>query len=146
MKMIYEVKNAVGNEIGKFSLSLTKRKGFQYEHIYGKTPTWKHIATIAAIDMFGGMNIPTLLENPKENSAYALIRDNNFDIRFVPVLIDKIKGKAYALPMTIEEDEILEHSFSITFSMSIKVMIALAMSYEKEGLTFDERKLGRLIR
>lgn len=144
MKKVYEVCNAVGNEVGKFSLSLSKRNGFQYEHIYGKAPTWGYIAIIAAIDMFERMHISSA-ESMKENSEYSLVRDNNVDIRFVPILVVRSTGKTYKLPMTVDENEILEHSFSMTFHMAVKVMLALTMSYGKDGLSFDEKKINKVV-
>ena len=142
MNRTYVITNMVDNEVlGRFSIFLTKKEGLTYTHISGISPCWKDLVAVVST-LFAMMKLSSDNKKYVFEDCYTIRPDNKMDIRFVPVLINKKLKKARLLPLTIDEDRILEHYFHIPFSFAVRSMLALSMSYGEEYLELDSEKIA----
>lgn len=145
MKRTFVVHNRFNNwEVGKFSISLSKKGGVEYNHIFGESPNWKDLAAVATM-LFTKVKLETKDDKYIYNDCYELCPNDRVDCRFVPLLIDTELNKVEKLPFTIDQDRILEHYFEMPFTFAIKVMLALSMSYAgKKYLEIDGGKIPKI--
>lgn len=142
MKRTYNITNIENNEVlGKFAISLSKTEGLTYDHISGISPCWKDLVAVVST-LFATMKISSASKKYVFEDCYTIRPDNKIDIRFIPVLINTKLKKARRLPLTIDENRILEHYFHIPFSFAVRSMLALSMSYGEEFLELDGAKIA----
>ena len=141
MQRSFAVKNLSGTELGVFKASLTKKYGFEYYWISGQEPSWQDV--VLAMTYFFSRTRLTEGEKKKVlNKEYVACRNNDVDIRFSPVIIDKVRGNRLNLPVTIEDQAILDQKLSIPFGVALKTVLALSMRIgAKQFLRCDHRKV-----
>jgi len=126
---------------GKFRVSVTRKDGVNYRYIEGAEPSWKDLSEALTYVMAKMRIRVTEDEGAALNGRYRIEPDNRMDIRFVPVLIDLESKARLKLPLTVDGDEVLEHSAYMSFDTAKKVVLALSMSYGEKTLLPDKEKM-----
>ena len=145
MERTFGIYNLTSNlEVGRFSISVSKKGGVEYNHILGESPNWKDLAAVVTM-LFAKVKLETKDDKYIYSDCYELCPNNRVDCRFVPLLVNTKLNKAKKLSFTIDNDRILEHHFEMPFAFAIKVMLALSMSYEgRKYLKVDSLKVPRI--
>ena len=145
----FSVKNRRGEEVTRFALHFNKREGFYYcysserlvterDKIFKRRPTWADIAS-AAVYMLTRMNAQQW-EEFGELRGYSIQRDQEFDLRFSPVLVGKTSR--VTLPVTIEDDgQILEDAFHLSYHTAMKTLLLLMKTEQQTFACPDTAKV-----
>ena len=140
--VVYDVE---GKETGSFSVSFSKEDGLRYQYLTGVF-CWQDvvgaISNIAARMTRNRNN--TKKPKKAEYSVYKVVPDSYVEIRFSPILIDCVTMEKEKLPITIDGDEILEHSFHMSYDTAVKALLGLSMCNDGFVLRVDREKIATL--
>ena len=133
-----------GRELSTFKISLSKRNGLEYSLLAGKEPCWQDVIR-ASTYLFIRTKLSDREKSLVLNKEYAFYQNNSTDIRFTPIMIELKSGVTEKLPVTIDDQDILEKKVSMSFDTALKVALAGSMMVgPKHFLRTDHRKIINL--
>jgi len=141
-----------GWEMGRFSLSITKKDGITYSYISGMEPCWQDVVCVAAL-MIDGSYVPKKHAERIATTHFSVRRNTYVDTRANPLIsMEREFGskRVFELPLTIDGDRILEHFLHISFMEGVEILLATVMQYSSDDgrihmspkmlETFDKRR------
>ncbi len=145
MERLFSVNDLTGKELSIFKVSLDKRGGFEYSLLKGEEPCWQDVIR-ASTYLFTRTKLSDGERSSVSDKEFSFREDDSdIDIRFTPAIVEVKSGVTEKLPVTIDDQAILEKRVHMSFDMALKVALAGAMVVgPKHFLRTDHKKILKL--
>ena len=139
------VRNCFGDMVGSFSLELDKKAGLKYRHGFGSY-CWQDVAGALTLLAKNITVTKKQYETQKElyDGEYEIVQDCYVEIRYSPIVVNKVTLESEKLPFTIDGDEFMDHSWEMPYETVVKVLLALSVKCNGRAFSLDRQKLAKL--